>query len=224
MNNINAAFASLLMAVIFASVTQAQPYSPREDARSVSLLGTWAGRNGGSRGADQYNPDGTYVSVLQLANGTVERIWGVYEARQTAQRQLHVSLSVRGFLPAQICAQAPGFPVQCRPNQVPLQQDADVVFTSPSTFEVNGVTMRRGAGSPLLQMRVPDRLVLAAQAPVQPQMRQPVMPSINPYRTPTGPGSVEGMRQDDQMQQYRICAVNGGQVVKEYGGAVRCVN
>jgi len=26
------------------------------------------------------------------------------------------------------------------------------------------------------------------------------------------------------MQQYRICAVNGGQVVREQGGTVRCVN
>ncbi len=84
--------------------------------------------------------------------------------------------------------------------------------------------MSRSSGSPLLQIEVSDRLIMAAQAPVQPQMRQPVAPTLRPYATPTGPGSVQGMRQDDQMQQYRICAVNGGQVVKEYGGSVRCVN
>ncbi len=215
--------AGALTAIIMGASAQAQPADINGNGGGVSLVGTWTGSTAGSRGADQYKPDGTYVTVMQLANGTVERIWGVYQARQTSSRQMHVSLNVRGFLPAQICAQAPGFAVQCRPNQVPPQQEADVVFTSPSTFQVNGVTMSRGA-SPLLQMRVPNRLVLAAQAPVQPQMRQPVMPGMRPYTTPTGPGSVQGMREDDQMQQYRICAVNGGQVVKEYGGALRCIH
>jgi hypothetical protein len=216
---ISAALASPLVAK-----APARAQSEAAATRTNPLLGVWIGRNAGSNGADQYNPDGTYVSVAQLANGTVERIWGVYQVRPLSSHQLHVSLTVRGVLPRSICAQAPGFAVQCRSNQVPPHQETDVIFTSPSSFQVNGITMSRSSGSPLLQIEVSDRLIMAAQAPVQPQMRQPVAPTLRPYATPTGPGSVQGMRQDDQMQQYRICAVNGGQVVKEYGGSVRCVN
>lgn len=43
------------------------------------------------------------------------------------------------------------------------------------------------------------------------------------YSSPSGPGSVQALRQDDQMQQHRICAINGGQVVEEQGGTVRCI-
>ena len=199
-----------------------------QSQHGASMVGVWngeaPGQGGMVHGSDQYNADGSYVSVMQLPNGTVQRIWGSYTVQPVSAGEMRIDYRVQGFLPRQICAQAPGFQVNCRPNQVPPTSNMQVRFVSPSELEANGIALHRVSGSPLLQMQVPAQLVLAAQAPVQPNMRQPVMPTLHPYQTPTGPGSVQGMRQDDQMQQYRICAVNGGQVVKEYGGTVRCIH
>jgi len=212
-------FTALILGLALGSSAAAQP--------QISMVGTWSGEAPGQggmvHGADQYMPDGTYVSVMQLPNGSVERIWGSYVARQTSARQIQLSLRMRGLLPREICAQAPGFPIRCSPNRAPEATTLEVNFVSSSSVQVNGVTMTRDRGSPLLAMQPPQRLVLAARAPVAPQMRQPVMPAMHPYTTPTGPGSVQGMRADDQAQQYRICAVNGGQVIQLQGGGVRCV-
>lgn len=213
---------ALLLALAFHGGASAQPRT------RISMLGVWSGETPGQggmvHGSDQYTPGGSYVSAMQLPNGSIQRIWGSYRAQQTSPRQIHLSLRTQGFLPRQICAQAPGFPVRCSPNQVPPSMEMDVNFVSPSVIQVNGIAMRRSGGSPLLTAQVPEQLVLAAAAPVAPNIRQPVMPNGPGHYTPTGPGSVQGMHRDDQMQQYRICAVNGGQVVREQGGTVRCVN
>ncbi len=221
--------ASLLLGLVLCGAAAAQPgYGQNGPAPRLSVVGTWSGRSPGqggeTQGSDQYKADGSFVSVIQLPNGTMQRLWGAYSTQQTSPRQLHLSFRIHGFLPREICAQAPGFSVSCRPNQVAPTMEADADFLSPSAFRISGATMTRVSGSRLLQIAVPAQLVLAAQAPVQPQMRQPVMPTLHPYGAPTGPGSVQAMHQDDQLQQYRICAVNGGQVIEEQGGAVRCVN
>ena len=213
---------ALLLAPAFHGGASAQPRT------GISMVGIWSGETPGQggmvRGSDQYLPGGSYVSAMQLPNGSIQRIWGSYRAQQTSPRQIHLSLQTQGFLPCQICAQAPGFPVRCRQNQVPSSAEMDVNFVSPSIVQVNGITMRRRGASPLLIARVPEQLILAAAAPIIPNMRQPVMPNNPSHYTPTGPGSVQAMRQGDQMQQYRICAANGGQVVQERGGTVRCVS
>ena len=160
--------------------------------RSIDLTGAWSGQRPGQGGmdhiTDSYQPDGSFVSVLQLPNGTVQRLWGHYQATPTAPNAGRVDFQVEGHLPLQICAQAPGFPVNCRPNQVQGSATANITMTSPSSFMVNGIVMSRDPAPYLLQQRVPEQLVLAARAPVQPQMQQPVMPTLHPYQTPNGPG------------------------------------
>ena len=65
---------------------------------------------------------------------------------------------------------------------------ATFTATSDSSLQVNGMTVRRDPAPFLLRERVPERVLLAAAAPVQPMMRQPVMPMMHPYQTPNGPG------------------------------------
>jgi hypothetical protein len=56
-------------------------------------------------------------------------------------------------------------------------------------------------------------------------MRQPVMPALHPYQTPGGPGSVAAMKyDDDHLQPYRVCGVNGGSVYTDQSGVQHCTN
>jgi hypothetical protein len=200
------------LVLLLSAPAAAQPPSAGGQGRSGAIVGSWVGevqgQGGMVHGADQY----------------IQRVWGRYDAQRTAGGQVHLSLRTMGFLPKQICAQAPGFPVKCRPNQVPATMGSDVNFSSPNAFQINGVTMTRANGSPLLQAQVPSQLILGVQAPVQPHMVQPVAPSAPGHYTPTGPGSVQAMHADDDQQQYRICAVNGGQVLRMRDGSLKCIH
>jgi hypothetical protein len=141
-----------------------------------------------TRVTEAYMPDGSFVSVQQLPNGTLQRTWGHYQATPVSQYELRMDFQVDGWLPRQICSQAPGFPVHCQPYEVPRGTSSVMAMTSQSSFQASGVMMMRDSNPYLLQQPVPDQVLLAAQAPVAPQMTQPVMPQLNPYRTPNGPG------------------------------------
>lgn len=195
---------------------------------AASLVGAWSGEAPGQggmiHGTDSYSADGNYVSVMQLPNGTVQRIWGRYTVKKVSPSQVSVHYLVQGFLPRQICAQAPGFAVQCRPNSVPPSSELVITFVTPSRIEGNGLVLSRDPSPRLLAMSVPERLILAARAPIAPNMVQPVMPNMPGHYTPTGPGSVQGMKADDNLQQRRICAVNNGQVIRQQDGTLTCIN
>jgi hypothetical protein len=194
----------------------------------LNILGAWSAQSpaqgGMANGTDAYYPNGNYVSVLQEPNGTMQRIWGTYQTTQVSTSQLRLDFHVQNWAPHQICAQAPGFPTRCSAYRPPFASSVMVTFLSPDTVRVGNLNISRDPFAPLLQRPVPDRLVLAARAPVQPYIRQPQMPGLHPYQPPRGPGSVGAMRQDTDNQQYRICAVNGGQVVRLNDGTLSCVH
>lgn len=158
----------------------------------AELVGAWSGQRPGQAGMDHvttaYQPDGSYVSAMQLPNGTIERIWGKFKVTPLPAQQMRVDFRVDGVLPRQICAQAPGFPMNCRPNVIQNTITSVITPKSASSFEVNGMTMMRDSAPYLLQQRIPEQLVMAVAAPAAPRITQPTMPTLHPYETPHGPG------------------------------------
>lgn len=182
----------ITLAVIALLAAAAAPAVAQQSAGNP-LVGSWSGQRPSQGGMDRitdlYQPDGSFVSVLQLPNGTIQRMWGMYRLAPAGPGQFRIDFQLQGHLPLQICAQAPGSPMSCRPNDVPQSVSGMVTMTSPASFQVNGIMMARDDAAPLLRAAVPQQLVLGIPAPVQPQMRQPVMPTLHPYQTPNGPGN-----------------------------------
>jgi len=192
--------------------------------QGISLVGAWSGDSPAQGGMEHhtlsFGQDGTYVSVEQYPNGSVQRIWGVYSASAQSETQMTVVAQRRGWLPHQICAQAPGFAAKCRAYTPPNEKvSLTLSFTSASSFEVNGATLTRDDAPYLLQQQVAGKLLLHVAAPVKPNIAQPVArPGIR-YQSPGNTGG-SGC---DNMQQNRICTVNDGRIVIENGCEV-CVS
>ena len=157
-----------------------------------SLVGAWSWDSPGQYGMDHntvaFNQDGTYLRVSRWANGTMTRFWGNYSATPVSPTQFRLQSQTTGWLPAQFCSQAPGFPARCSPAPHPPEMSFTVAFTSPSSFQAQGMVLARDPSPFLLQQQVPQMAMTAAQAPVQPNIQQPVMPTLHPYQTPNGPG------------------------------------
>jgi len=166
--------------------------APAQSNGAPSLVGAWSGQSNGSRGTDLFNPDGTFVSVLQSPNGTMQRLWGRYQATPVSAYQMTVQFQIEGVLPQQICAQTPGYPMGCRPYSPPAPPPETVTFTSPTTIQENGVPMQRDNAPELLQQNVPQQLVMNAQAPVQPNIRQPVMTGGARYNSAPAQNFING--------------------------------
>jgi len=207
---------ALVVSLLVATSGVAQQPGP------MPLLGAWSGTAAGQGGMDrlatQFNPDGTFLFAHQLPNGSVERRWGQYRVTPNGPNQMRVDFQIAGWLPHQICAQAPGFPVNCRPYNVPTNSTWNVIQQSPGMFQFDGVSMARDSMPGLLQQAVPDRVVNAVPAPVAPVMRQPVVPGgqSTPFNRP-GLGN-----NCDDLQQQRICSINNGNLVTS-GGCLKCI-
>jgi hypothetical protein len=170
-----------------------------------------------------FQPDGNFIRVSQLANGTLLRYWGQYRVSPAGPNQLRLESNTTGWLPRQFCSQAPGFPMKCSPVPHPAEMTFMLNFTSPSTIQAEGLMLVRDASPALLQQNVPEQAVLAAQAPTTPVIQQPVVPggggnSGGGYRPISPPGG-----QCDDLQQQRICSVNNGYFVNS-GGCLKCIS
>lgn len=199
-----------------------QQWGGQAPQRSADIVGTWSAGEPQSGIAFAFNPDGTYVNVSGGA-GASQRLWGRY--RTTASgNAVRIDFQVMGWAPRQMCVQVSGGARACRPYSPIYSNAATVTFTSSSTFEAGGTQFRRDPSPYLLQTQIPEILEREV-ANAAPPMRQPVMPTLHPYRTPGGPGSVQGMQWDtDHAQPYRICAVNGGSVYTDQNGVQHCTN
>jgi hypothetical protein len=190
--------------------------SPNGQAGSTDVTGGWStevqGPQGVTRAAAVYGSDGTFVTLMQLPNGSIQKIWGTYTATQISPNQVQLNGQTQGWLPQQICAEAPGFPMRCQPYTVPPTQSVTVQFTSPSTIEADGALWNRDPSPALLQLPVPAQVVNNVPAPVQPIIPQPINPN-NP---------VVGNSGCDDLQQERICTVNDGTIVMS-GGCEKCL-
>ena len=217
---------------IAAGSADAQPYgSPRNQGTAPAgpdIVGTWSGQAPGQGGmnqvSDDYEPDGSFVSVMMLPNGSMTRAWGHYQVSPDQQGQVRIDFSIQGWLPRQVCTQVPGFPLKCGAYEIPRSASATLRFTSPASFQVNGATMSRDPAPPLLRAQVPERYVQGAPAPVQPNIPQPVMPGgrryVSPFAGGDGGGS-SGARCDDNHQRV-LCNMNNGNFIRSNGCLV-CV-
>jgi hypothetical protein len=180
----------LAFAGAFVAVTSALP----AHAQGSGLAGAWSWQSPGQGGTDQnttlFQPDGTYVRVSRLTSGQTLRYWGQYQVVQISPTQARLQSHILGWLPTSTCVQAPGFAPQCQ--QVPRPPDGSFPFefTSPTTLLAQGMTLHRDPSPYLLQQQVPQQTMTILNAPVQPNIRQPVMPALHPYVTPNGPGNL----------------------------------
>jgi hypothetical protein len=199
-----------------------QPWVGQAPQRGVSIVGSWSAGEPQNGTAFAFNPDGTYVNVSGNPN-MAQRLWGRYRAAVSGNT-VHIDFQVQGWAPKQMCVQVIGGAHACRPYSPTYSDNVTVTFTSPSTFEVGGTQFLRDPSPYLLQMQVPA--VIESQiANSAPPMRQPVMPTLHPYQTPGGAGSIGAMRYDDEHQQpYRVCSVNGGTVYTDQNGVQHCSN
>lgn len=193
-------------------------------AQATSLVGAWSGTTPGQGGlelhTEWFGQDSSYVSVERLPNGSMQRFWGTYRATPAGPGQLSVDFHAVGWLPHEICTQVPGFATKCVPYNPPLSASLRLQFTSASTLQINGSTLARDASPRLLQQPVPERLMQQGNAPVHPNITQPIAPGGTRYQTPHDPGRPGG----DDLQQERICAVNNGQIVVQQDGHKVCIH
>ncbi len=199
-----------------------QPQQPQQPVQQTggapNVTGAWSWQSPGQNGMDRntllFQPDGNFVRVSQLGNGTMLRSWGQYRLNQVGPSQAALQSQTQGWLPREICAQAPGFPMNCQPAPRPVDMSFTMNFTSPSSMEAEGVTLFRDNAPYLLQQPVPERAVSAVPPPYSPQPRGPVY---------SGGGVTPGIGgRCDDLQQRRICSINDGRLVSSNGCLV-CV-
>jgi hypothetical protein len=203
---------------------QQQQRPQQQQQQGANLTGAWtAGQQGGHQMTVLFNPNGTYVNVEALPNGSMQRIEGVYRTTPLSPTSVRLDLQLRNWAPHQICAHVPGGQQRCSPYSPPKTASLEINFNSPSSFESQGAQFQRDPSPYLLQQQVPDMVDNTAQAPVAPNIQQPVMPTLHPYQTPGGPGSVGAMKYDDEhLQPQRVCGVTGGTVYTTQDGVQHC--
>lgn len=172
----------------------------------VSLVGAWSWQSPGNAGIDSntiaFGADGTWTRTSQWANGTLTRVWGNYRAAPVSPTQVQLQSQIVGWLPQQFCAQVPGFQPRCSPAQRPPEMSFVLNFTSASSMQAEGMTLFRDPSPYLLQQQVPATLLSTGAAPVQPNIQQPVMPTITPYQTPNGPGQAIANANHENAQNF----------------------
>ena len=159
--------------------------------QAPSVVGTWSSLQPGQGGMTQVTiglgSDSTYAVETQLPNGSRMRIWGTYEAKQVSANAILISQQITDWKPHQICTQAPGYQPSCGAFQPPPPQPLMLTFASGDSFSIDGNMWSRDPEAALLKQPVDDPLVQYAQAPVTPEIPQPVAPSQPGYQTPPDP-------------------------------------
>ena len=190
----------------------------RAQSAAQALTGAWSGQRadqggGMDRFTDLYQPNGSFVSVMQFPNGVILRSWGAYRAQWTGQGRMQIDFQVAGYLPQSICTQSPGYGPQCRPLPLPPSASISATMTSDSSFETSGTTVMRDPSPYLLQQRVPQQVMLAGPVPMQqgPMQQGPMQQGTGGYATPNGPGHqlaehYHEMNQDWIKQHLRGCS------------------
>ncbi len=222
-----AVLALLFLSVFVCHAASAQGFPQQPQASGISIVGAWSWQSQGQGGMDNntvsFQNDGSYVRVSQLVNGTLLRYWGQYRASQTGPAQVQLQTQTQGWLPQQICAQAPCFPMRCSQPPRPTEMNFALNFTSPSTIMVQGVMLSRDPSPYLLQQNVPERVVSGVAAPIVPNI-------------PGGGGGYSGGGSShpatnipglggncDDLQQQRICSINNGHIITS-GGCMKCIS
>jgi hypothetical protein len=189
------------------------PGSGVPQQQGPSPLGAWLGTGqptnlGAPRVTMAFAPNGQFVRVEQTPQ-FIGRRWGTYQAQQVGPTAWRVLLQTQGQLPQQICSQMTMGGVTCSPMQAPGPIQMSLQLTAPDTMMVDGVPYQRDQGA-ALQVQVPAQEML------------PVPPA---YPSGGGGGGYRPLArgpQCDDLQQQRVCTINGGRLITS-GGCMRCV-
>ena len=179
---------------------QGGSYGP-QNGGNAPLLGAWSWQSPADTGGmisntAVYGPDGSFALTFRLPTGLVARYWGTYRAQPAGPNQWQVESRFTGYLPQQVCFQAPGMPPNCQPAPPPPPGDSALVtFTGPDTVQVGNISAYRDRSPALAQMQVPAVVM------------QPV--ALPPGGAPGGGGGV---------------AMGGGGAFNCSLGATRCTN
>ncbi|HEX3810480.1 MAG TPA: hypothetical protein VHW02_12380 [Rhizomicrobium sp.] len=199
----------------------AQSQPQQATAQGMPLAGAWTTGNpqAGDGATVAFDNNGTYVNV-KVGGGLIGREWGHYQATPVSGTQIRIDFHPAGFLPHAVCSNMEGVANNCVPVPVAPPYSAVANFASASSFAVQNDQYQRDPSPALLQVQVADTETKQMAAP-----QMPVMPTLHPYQTPggCGPGTVCGMRNDDEHQQpYRVCGVTGGTVYQTRDGVEHC--
>lgn len=193
------------------------PQQYQAQQQGPSPLGAWVGIGqpsnlGTPRITMAFAPNGGFVHVEQTPQ-FVGRQWGMYQAQQVGPAAWRLILQTQGQMPQQICSPMTMGGVTCSPMRVPGPTQMTLQLTGPDTLLVDGVPYQRDQGA-ALQVQVPAQEML------------PLLPAY--ANGGGGGGGGGGYRplargpQCDDLQQQRICAINGGRLITS-GGCMKCV-
>jgi hypothetical protein len=167
-------------------------------------------------------PNGGFVRADRLTSGVMLRQWGQYRAQQTGPNSFRIDTQIQGYSPHRNCVAIPGFGQNCQAAMAPPQTIAMVLtVTSPSTIISAGNVWQRDLSGGLLNVQVPDTSVLVGNAPIQPNIQQPVMPQMHPYTTPNGPGNQMANAYHQQNQVWTDTNMRGCSI-DQYGRRWGC--
>ncbi len=216
----------LIVAAAQAGVAHAQTPPASEPGSAVArLLGAWSWQSPGQGGMNHdslaLQADGSYVHVGQLPNGSMFRYWGTYRATAGSRTRVRLQLHTVGWLPTAICTQIAGFGRRCGSTPHPSDQSFEAVFVGADVLQVEGVAVFRDPAAYLLQRQVPETFVQNGRTPTQPAIAQPHAPGGARYQSPgiSTPGLGGNC---DNLQQQRICTVNGGNMYRDNRGCQVC--
>lgn len=218
----------LFAAALGLATLKAAAAAPQGHGVQSALVGTWSFVSPDQSGTGQnnmfftYTADGAYrmVSVVTGGpnNGSEVQRWGRYQVQQMGSNQYQVRVQVTGGAPQQICAQGQGCTaVRGIQQQMNLQ------------LQIDGSNMRQGDGSIFQRAELPPELArpIAAtrwQGPV------PQVPGggggaigLDPGSRPGPATRIPGLGGNcDDLQQQRVCTINGGHMYRDNRGCQVC--
>jgi hypothetical protein len=203
--------------------------------RESALVGQWHAKfqtpQGGGDIYVEYLSDGRFRSIIYTPTQgmTIAQDFGTYTARPEASGQLRVHRSIARHLPTQLCFPNGG---NCQPIP-PGGTETEGQFTvqgDGSLLDNSNMTFRRESIPPQFLQTIPDRIFLhqvpvSAAPPAGGAMRPSSSNSTAPapaHMTPRiAPGNSDTC---NDLQQNRLCTVNGGTMYTDKRGCRMCAS
>lgn len=174
-----------------------------------SLVGTWSGLstspNSHGQQAEEYGADGRFTAAGRRFDGLPYRVWGTWRSTPAGPDQLRVEVRIEGWFPREVCREGGVGPSGCQTARLPATDTSLVTFDGPDRMRSASedrpgsvATETRDSDPALLRITVPERW------------------TFSPVPSRSTPGC-------DELQQRRICAVNGGHLMRPSDGCLTCV-
>jgi hypothetical protein len=203
--------------------------------RESALVGQWHAKfqtpQGGGDIYVEYLSDGRFRSIIYTPTQgmTIAQDFGTYTARPEASGQLRVHRSISRHLPTQLCFPNGGNCQPIPPGGTEMEQQFTVQGDG-SLLDNSNMAFRRESIPPQFLQTIPDRIFLhqvpvSAAPPAGGAMRPSSSNSTAPapaHMTPRiAPGNSDTC---NDLQQNRLCTVNGGTMYTDKRGCRMCAS